>query len=107
VVFCFEKEVKMQENKNTAIQKYQVQPICWFSPFLTSFLIGGLGGFLITAFGLEIGYGGGLQPTPMYFIGLALIVVSIFIGVNALKELIAESHVRALEVFYGKDRVAK
>jgi len=97
----------MQENKNTAIQKQPIHPICWFSLFLKSFLLSGLGGFLITAFGLEIGYGGGVQPTSIYFIGLVLIVVAIFIGVDALKELIAESHVRALEVFYGKDRVVK
>ena len=67
-------------------------------------MIAGIGGFIITAYGFEIGYRNTPEPTIFLLIGLACFTLSMFVGLGALEDLIASAHVHALEVFYGKKR---
>lgn len=92
--------------KNTQIQKIDktILEIEWISLFAAGFILGGLGGFIMMAFGFNVNVYGQVELTLAYFIGVILLIVAIVLDVFALKELIAESHVRALEVFYGRRR---
>lgn len=102
------KEIKVSQKIIPENNNQTISAIDWFGLFLTSFFIGVLGGF-ITGFSSARMTTSYYVPDPGfvmgYFLGLILIAVAIFIGAFALKEMIAEAFVRAMEVYTGKKRV--
>ncbi len=93
----------MSTNENTQSND-GIRGINWLGNMLLSFIVGGIGGFIITAYGFEIGYRNMPEPTIFCLIGIAFLVLSMFVWLGALEDLIASAHVHALEVFYGKKR---
>lgn len=99
------KQVKTnQENTNPQ----HIYPISWVAWLVISIIIGAVGGFIMVAAGFKINYSiGYVEPTPVYYFSLVLFLMSGITSIICIKEMIAESHVRALEVYYGERRKIK
>lgn len=99
------KEIKCENNNQN------IAPISWLSLFMGAFFTGCGGGFFINYANVRmaseiarIGYYYDKSIDIMYLLGIALLCASIFFGIFALKEMISESVVRAIEVYHGKKR---
>lgn len=99
------KQVKTnQENTNPQ----HIYPISWVAWLVISIIIGAVGGFIMGAAGFKINYSlGYVETTPAYYFSLVLFLMSGITSIICIKEMIAESHVRALEVYYGERRKIK
>ncbi len=82
-----------------------ISHVPWGVHLIIAFILGILAGYLIatnTYSGMyRAYYSGG------YYAGLIILCISIVFDILALKSLITEAHVKALEVFYGKARAVK
>lgn len=100
-----EKQVKTNQD-NTNPQ--HIYPISWVAWLVISIIIGAVGGFIMVAAGFKINYSlGYVETTPAYYFSLVLFLMSGITSIICIKEMIAESHVRALEVYYGERRKIK
>ena len=86
--------------------------IHWWVWFIIAVCVAALGSFLMitsvrTNMGLFITGQGPIYDWPQYYTGLAIVASSIIFDILGLKALIIEAHVKALEVFYGKERAVK
>lgn len=98
------KQVKTnQENTNPQ----HISPISWVVWLVVSMIIGAVGGYIMVTAGFKINYSFGLETTPAYYFSLVLFLISGITSIICIKEMIAESHVRALEVYYGERRKIK
>lgn len=99
------KQVKTnQENTNPQ----HIYPISWVAWLVISIIIGAVGGFIMVAAGFKINYSiGYVETTPAYYFSLVLFLISGITSIICIKEMIAESHARALEVYYGERRKIK
>jgi len=93
---------------NTNIQPY----IPWWIWFIIAICIAALGSFLMTTavktnMALINNGWGPIYNWPQYYTGLAILISSVIFDILALKSLITEAHVKALEVFYGKKRTVE
>lgn len=97
-----------QVNQEDTNPQY-ILPI-WVAWLVISIIIGAVGGFIMGAAGFKINYSiGYVETTPAYYFSLVLFSLVLFLmsGITSIifiKEMIAESHVRALEVYYGERR---
>lgn len=99
------KQVKTNQD-NTNPQ--HIYPISWVAWLVISIIIGAVGGFIMVAAGFKINYSlGYVETTPAYYFSLVLFLMSGITSIICIKEMIAESHVRALEVYYGERRKIK
>ena len=100
-----------QVNQEDTNPQY-ILPI-WAAWLVISIIIGAVGGFIMGAAGFKFNYFFGyLETTPAYYFSLVLFSLVLFLmsGITSIifiKEMIAESHVRALEVYYGERRKIK
>lgn len=92
-VFCF--CVERREENMAKRQNNITEPIQWYVWFIISFFIGALAGFLVTTAGYDY---------AQYTLGLLIFIPAVVLDILGLKALITEAHVKALEVFYGKER---
>lgn len=100
-----EKQIKTNQD-NTNPQ--HIYPISWVAWLVISIIIGAVGGFIMVAAGFKINYSlGYVETTPAYYFSLVLFLMSGITSIICIKEMIAESHVRALEVYYGERRKIK
>lgn len=100
-----EKHVKT--NKGNANSQH-IFPISWVAWLVISIIISAVGGFIMVAAGFKINYSiGYVETTPAYYFSLVLFLISGITSIICIKEMIAESHVRALEVYYGERRKIK
>lgn len=101
-----------QVNQEDTNPQY-ILPI-WVAWLVISIIIGAVGGFIMGAagffkFNYFFGY---VETTPAYYFSLVLFSLVLFLmsGITSIifiKEMIAESHVRALEIYYGERRKIK
>ena len=78
--------------------KNNVKPhVPWGVYFVVAVIIGGIGGFIMST---HTHY----YDRDVYLVGVIIFCASIIFDILALKSLITEAHVKALEVFYGKER---
>lgn len=99
------KQVKTNQD-NTNPQ--HIYPISWVAWLVISIIIGAVGGFIMGAAGFKFNYLlGYVETTPAYYFSLVLFLMSGITSIICIKEMIAESHVRALEVYYGERRKIK
>ncbi len=77
----------------------------WGVHFAIAVILGAIGGYLVSINARGGGYG--YYYTDSYWIGLFIFFVSVIFDILALKALITEAHVKALEVFYGRERAIK
>ncbi len=103
---------KTNQKTKSENNNQNIAPVSWLGLFIGAFFTGCGGGFFITYAGFRmaseiarIGYYYDKSIDIMYLLGIVLLGISIFLGVFALKEMIAESIVRAMEVYHGKKRV--
>ena len=91
----------MAQTKKDNIKKTEqdIEGPHWCVWFIIGGMLGFLGGFFIT----YQPYIGAYTP-PYYSWGLICLAISIVFDVLCLRDLIAEAHIKALEVFYGKKR---
>lgn len=75
----------------------------WFIWLIIGGAVGFLGSFLVT---YVPRYSWNSVP-PYFSLGLVSLAISIIFNLLCLRDLIAEAHIKALEVFYGKKRVVK
>ena len=95
-----------QVNQEDTNPQY-ILPI-WVAWLVISIIIGAVGGFIMVAAGFKINYSlGYVETTPAYYFSLVLFLMSGITSIIFIKEMIAESHVRALEIYYGERRKIK
>lgn len=100
-----------QVNQEDTNPQY-ILPI-WVAWLVISIIIGAVGGFIMGAAGFKFNYFFGyVETTPAYYFSLVLFSLVLFLmsgitSIICIKEMIAESHVRALEVYYGERRKIK
>lgn len=95
-----------QVNQEDTNPQY-ILPI-WVAWLVISIIIGAVGGCIMVAAGVKINYSFGyVETTPAYYFSLVLFLMSGITSIICIKEIIAESHVRALEVYYGERRKIK
>ena len=79
----------------------------YLAPFIIAVILGIIGGACM-ANGLRYDhFYKTMLPTPLYYFGLIVTFVSIIADLVALKAFLTDAHVKALEVFYGKERAIK
>lgn len=97
----------MKTTKTNNTQKaWKTAPISWGLYLVLTIITGVAGSVLITEYGFEMGWRG-LEMTPFFFIGLVILLLGLYFSLRFWIELIAAAHVRALEVYYGKERAVK
>ena len=81
--------------------KQKILPdVQWYVYFIIAFITGFFGGLLISHAQQYV------HPKEgMLFFGWLLFLVSIIFDILAIKSLITEAHIKALEIFYGKERM--
>lgn len=83
-------------------------PISWVVWLVVSMIIGAVGGYIMVTAGFKFNYLlGYVETTPACYFSLVLFLISGITSIICIKEMIAESHVRALEVYYGERRKIK
>lgn len=96
-------------NKNSAV----VADFPWWGWLIISCIVGFVGGVFL---GKASSYAGALgvyyytyinKWLTCFCLGVLCISVSVTLGVFMLKALITEAHVKAMEIFYGKEREVK
>ena len=78
----------------------------WGVHLAIAVILGAIGGYLVSINDRGGGYGY-YYYTDSYWIGLFIFFISVIFDILALKALITEAHVKALEVFYGRERAIK
>lgn len=84
-------------NKNAK----QIIPISWIGWTVGAFITGFFAGFFNVTLAETYGHSRIFALVIVVF----LCILSAFLGLLAVKELLADAHVRALEVYYGKSRM--
>lgn len=93
-----QKSRNSRTQNTSVVQSTNVQPLTsWVVFFIWAIIVGGIGGFLMT-FAPATGY------PELSIVGLVILCASFIFDILAFKALMSESHIRALEVFYGRPR---
>lgn len=77
----------------------------WVMWLVASSLVGFVGGFFISYFGEpRCDYFSCYYSPVWIYLGWGFLLIAVVFDILAFKDLIAEAHIKALEVFYGQKR---